>query len=258
MNCAPTKKKNMKKTNGHAAEKTLRITCTGAGTAALDDLRPLQGDLKSLSDENYEKLKRSILEHGFSFPFFVWKNKGKLFVLDGHQRDKVLPRLRAEGYAIPPLPVAYIEAANEKEARKKILLLTSEYGHMTDESLVQFLKDSDLTLADLTGTVALPAVDIEALLAAVDGELAPRVTLADRFLIPPFSVLDARQGYWQDRKRAWLALGIQSELGRGAGLLNFSEQATIGHGGKKPPAKSYQNQKRGRKSGTNAAAAENS
>jgi hypothetical protein len=42
-----------------------------------------------------------------------------------------------------------------------------------------------------------------------------RATLAERFVVPPFSVLDARQGYWQDRKRAWLALGIQSELGRG-------------------------------------------
>jgi hypothetical protein len=40
------------------------------------------------------------------------------------------------------------------------------------------------------------------------------MTLADRFGVPPFSVLDARQGYWQERKRAWLALGIQSELGR--------------------------------------------
>lgn len=42
-----------------------------------------------------------------------------------------------------------------------------------------------------------------------------RSTLAERFLVPPFSVLDARQGYWQDRKRAWMSLGIQSELGRG-------------------------------------------
>jgi hypothetical protein len=42
-----------------------------------------------------------------------------------------------------------------------------------------------------------------------------RKSLADRFGVPPFSVLDARQGYWQDRKRAWLSLGIQSELGRG-------------------------------------------
>lgn len=46
-------------------------------------------------------------------------------------------------------------------------------------------------------------------------DAAPAGRLADRFLVPPFSVLDARQGYWQDRKRYWLNLGIQSELGRG-------------------------------------------
>lgn len=42
-------------------------------------------------------------------------------------------------------------------------------------------------------------------------------TLGNEFLIPPFSVLNAREGWWQERKRAWLALGIQSELGRGGG-----------------------------------------
>lgn len=44
---------------------------------------------------------------------------------------------------------------------------------------------------------------------------AKKVSLADRFLVPPFSVLDARQGYWQRRKNMWIALGIKSELGRG-------------------------------------------
>jgi len=38
--------------------------------------------------------------------------------------------------------------------------------------------------------------------------------LEERFLLPPFSVLDTRQGYWQDRKRQWLGLGIKSEVGR--------------------------------------------
>ncbi len=33
--------------------------------------------------------------------------------------------------------------------------------------------------------------------------------------MPPFSVLSARDGAWQERKRAWLELGIQSEMGRG-------------------------------------------
>lgn len=48
---------------------------------------------------------------------------------------------------------------------------------------------------------------------------AGRSLMAQRFIVPPFSVLDARQGYWQERKRAWLALGIKSELGRGEGVV---------------------------------------
>lgn len=39
-------------------------------------------------------------------------------------------------------------------------------------------------------------------------------TLLEKFIVPPFSVLDTRQGYWQDRKRWWLSLGIKSEKGR--------------------------------------------
>lgn len=49
-------------------------------------------------------------------------------------------------------------------------------------------------------------------------ELPPPVSLADRFVVPPFSVLDARSGVWQDRKRSWLSLGVASELGRGDAL----------------------------------------
>ena len=51
--------------------------------------------------------------------------------------------------------------------------------------------------------------------------------LADRFIIPPFSVLDTKQGNWQQRKNYWLSLGIKSEEGREEGM-------TLGHGGKDP------------------------
>ncbi len=46
---------------------------------------------------------------------------------------------------------------------------------------------------------------------------AQREGLRGKFLVPPFSVLDARQGYWQDRKREWIALGIRGEEGRVGG-----------------------------------------
>ena len=41
--------------------------------------------------------------------------------------------------------------------------------------------------------------------------------LAQTWEYPPFSMLNAREGWWQERKRQWLALGIKSELGRGGG-----------------------------------------
>ena len=60
--------------------------------------------------------------------------------------------------------------------------------------------DGDLFGVDLFGDAVVPV---------------SRGILADRFLFPPFSVLNAREGAWQNRKRAWIGLGIKSEVGRG-------------------------------------------
>ncbi len=38
--------------------------------------------------------------------------------------------------------------------------------------------------------------------------------VASKFVFPPFTVLNARDGDWQDRKRTWVGLGIKSEEGR--------------------------------------------
>jgi hypothetical protein len=52
-----------------------------------------------------------------------------------------------------------------------------------------------------------------------DYERPAAVSLADKFGVPPMSVLDRRAGDWQARKRRWLTMGIESELGRGGDLL---------------------------------------
>jgi DNA modification methylase len=43
--------------------------------------------------------------------------------------------------------------------------------------------------------------------------------LVERFIIPPLSVFRVASGYWQDRKKAWISIGIQSEKGRDDGML---------------------------------------
>jgi len=43
--------------------------------------------------------------------------------------------------------------------------------------------------------------------------------LSEKFIVPPFSILNARDGIWQSRKKAWLNIGIQSEVGRSSGIM---------------------------------------
>jgi len=50
-----------------------------------------------------------------------------------------------------------------------------------------------------------------------------RGPVADKFVFPPFSVLDAKQGAWKDRKRAWASTGIKGEVGRDAKTYNTTD-----------------------------------
>lgn len=54
----------------------------------------------------------------------------------------------------------------------------------------------------------------------------PTIFLRDRYMEPPFTVLDRRQGAWQTRDRQWKALGIRSEEGRDAPVLKSTLQGS--------------------------------
>lgn len=54
-------------------------------------------------------------------------------------------------------------------------------------------------------------------------EIITNPLLRDKFIEPPFSVLDTKNGNWQNRKRQWKQIGIKSHLGReGVVVINNS------------------------------------
>ena len=55
--------------------------------------------------------------------------------------------------------------------------------------------------------------------------------VAERFTLPPFTILDARSGEWQERKRAWLTTGISSKDGRAEDVFSYSESLVRMTGG---------------------------
>lgn len=71
------------------------MTCAGAETRLLDELVEFQGELKTLSPENAARLRREILELGFSEPISVWQHDGTCYILNGHQRVTVLRGMAA-------------------------------------------------------------------------------------------------------------------------------------------------------------------
>lgn len=103
---------------------------------------------------------------------------------------------------------------------------TADLGDYDTDQLLDLLGDLDETLG-LDGT-GYTDDDIAKLLDGIppteDSDTDPAPTLTDRFGTPPFTVLDARTGTWQDRKRAWIAQNIESQKGRDTALTYASPQ----------------------------------
>lgn len=56
-------------------------------------------------------------------------------------------------------------------------------------------------------------------------EIIEDVLLRDKFIEPPFSVLDTKSGNWQRRKRDWSRIGIKSEIGRDSAVINMDTKS---------------------------------
>lgn len=141
-------------------KKEIKIAVKGAALLAMEDLSPFQGELKRLERDDYEKLRKNILDNGFSFTVHVWQNKKKNYIIDGHQRLACVKMMNeTEGYKVPKLPVSIVEAPNYKSALKKVLAGISQYGTMTKESLTTFIKEHDLDFENIASSFSFPTID---------------------------------------------------------------------------------------------------
>jgi hypothetical protein len=59
-------------------------------------------------------------------------------------------------------------------------------------------------------------------------EIIVNPLLRDKYIEPPFSILDSKNGKWQRRKKQWIDLGIKSEIGRDNKKVNSIRLQTDG------------------------------
>src|SRR6202163_1947605 len=172
-------------------------------------LVPNARNARTHSDEQIAQLAASIEEWGWTIPVLVDEAGG---IIAGHGRVMAAHRLGLED-------VPVMVAAGWREAKKRAYMLADNKLTLNAEWDLERLA---IEIAETPASdfhhylIGFSESEIDELLRADGGDSGPGAgSLAERFMIPPFSVLNARGGWWQERKAAWLALGIQSELGRG-------------------------------------------
>jgi hypothetical protein len=129
--------------------KEIEIKCKGTIYLNYKKLNEFQEDIKILTKKNEEKLKNSIINKGFKAPIFIWKNKNKYWILDGHQRKKVLNILVDEGWNIPEIPCVEIFSKTKKEAKSDVLIFTSQHGDFDNKKIQQYIEYYSVNIEEI-------------------------------------------------------------------------------------------------------------
>lgn len=168
------------------------------------ELKPYEGNAKLHPAEQVDQIIRSIEQFGFNDPLAVWKDN---VVIEGHGR--LLAAMEMD--SIDTVPVIRLDNLTDEQRRAYTLV----HNKLTMNS------DFDMSLLELE----LEQIDMdmeqfgfeEKELSFGYGEVGDHGgNLAKKFVVPPFSVLDTRQGYWQDRRKEWESItGNLSETRNG-------------------------------------------
>jgi len=209
----------------------------------IDELTPDPRNARTHSEAQVAQIVASIERFGWTNPVLADD-----LIRAGHGRQMAARAIYAEGgtiylapgkerggTAIPKGTVPVIDCTGWTEDERKA------YALADNQLALQAGWDTEILMAQLDELsaaefdIAEIGFDMEAIDALGIGEIGTATeaapagkkqgggSLANEFMIPPFTVLNAREGWWMDRKRAWLALGIKSEVGRGENLLGMSD-----------------------------------
>lgn len=164
-----------------------------------------------IKDNNFKKLQNSIEEDPDMLQLreiLVYQYEGKNFIIGGNMRFEALKALKYETATVKLITDELNEATAAK-LNRIILKDNSAYGEWDFDELSNEWDEALINAC---------AIDVPGMFDYDDETKAQEEReikkLKDDFIFPPFSVLNAQQGEWIERKKQWLDLGLKSEQGR--------------------------------------------
>lgn len=170
----------------------------------IGDLIPYENNPRN-NEKAVEAVAASIREFGFKVPIIIDREN---VIVAGHTRLKAAQKL---GLASVPCIVADDLTDEQIKAFRLADNKTAELAEWDFAKLEEELAEIEMDMA----AFGFDTIINESSSDAGGGS----VSLAEKFVAPPFSILDTRQGYWQERKGLWKKI-IHSQDGRKENLIN--------------------------------------
>lgn len=171
----------------------------------IDEIQLLKDNPRDISEKDFKALCIDISNDPFFLiqrPPLLNKKGKKLICYAGTQRVKAA---RANGQKKIS---CWIEKDIPKQVQQERMLKDNLHrGEWNFEKLMEFDKDFLIS-------AGFSLKDLQSNFGKLLDQATAKKKLEDTFIIPPFSVFDTRQGYWQERKSLWLSLGIKSHESR--------------------------------------------
>lgn len=150
------------------------------------------------NDDAVEAVAESIQQFGFKVPIVIDSNG---VIIAGHTRRKAAVKL---GLDTVPCIIADDLTPEQIQAFRLADNKTAELAEWDFEALEKELAeltafDVDMSLFGFDEAIFDEVMPID----RYDISEEEKGSLTEKFVVPPFSVLDSRRGYWTDRKRLW-------------------------------------------------------
>ena len=193
-------------------------------------LIPYVNNTRTHSDEQVQQIASSIKEFGFTNPVLLDEKDG---VIAGHGRIMAAKLLKLD-----EVPTITLEGLSEAQIKAYIiadnkLALNAGWDEELLKVEIEALQDMNFDI-DLLGFSIDELDDLFGI--EIEDEMDNSTSdsngsLMEKFGIAPFSVFNARDGNWQNRKRYWIEKGIDSSKGRDKGMT-FKSNSLISIEGK--------------------------
>jgi 16S rRNA G966 N2-methylase RsmD/CBS domain-containing protein len=206
----------------------IEVHCSHTKLVDITELVPNPNNPNTHPDKQIALLAKIIRKQGWRSPIVVSKLSG--FIVKGHGRYEASKLLNVE-----TVPVDFQDYDNPASEHADLLAdnRIAELAVVDEDKLSDLLNNDSIFAGfdiELTGfeLSEIPVFDS-------DGDVYDKYdegekgSMTKNFGVPPFSILDTRQGYWQERKKKWNEIiGDQGETRENTLAANGSVMESIG------------------------------